>query len=335
MKIVVFEVEEWERDAFRDLQEDHEVIFAAGTADSMDLESYIDADVISVFIYSSLTAEILEKFTHLSLVATRSTGFDHIDVDWCKKNNVDIANVPTYGDNTVAEHVFGLLLTISHNMTEAIDRTRKGDFSQKGLRGFDLKGKKFGIIGTGSIGLNTASIARGFGMNVLAFDVKPKEDAAKDIGFTYCSMDDLLAESDIITIHVPYNKHTHHLIGEEEFGKMKDGVVLINTARGAIINIKAMLNALASQKVKAAGLDVLTEEPSIREEAELIRKSFQEGYDLEAILADHILLRLRNVYITPHSAFNTTEAITRILTTTVDNIKAFIRDQQKNLVTAS
>jgi D-lactate dehydrogenase len=148
-------------------------------------------------------------------------------------------------------------------------------------------------------------------------------------------MDDLLAESDIITIHVPYNKHTHHLIGEEEFGKMKDGVVLINTARGAIINIKAMLNALASQKVKAAGLDVLTEEPSIREEAELIRKSFQEGYDLEAILADHILLRLRNVYITPHSAFNTTEAITRILTTTVDNIKAFIRDQQKNLVTAS
>ncbi|MFP4384650.1 MAG: hydroxyacid dehydrogenase [Spirochaetia bacterium] len=335
MKIVVFEVEEWERDAFSDLQREHEVVFVVETADNVDLASYTDADVISVFIYSSLTDKILEKFTHLSLIATRSTGFDHIDTDWCEKNNVAVANVPTYGDNTVAEHVFGLLLTISHNMTEAIDRTRKGDFSQQGLRGFDLKGKIFGIIGTGSIGLNTASIARGFSMEVLAFDIKPKEEAGRRIGFTYCGMDDLLSQSDIISIHVPYNKHTHHLLGEEEFGKMKNGVVLINTARGAIVNTKALLNALASQKVKAVGLDVLSEEPSIREEAELIRKSFQEGYDLEAILADHILIRLRNVYITPHSAFNTTEAIKRILTTTVDNIKSFISDQKKNLVTAS
>ncbi len=334
MKIVVFEVEEWERVEFQELEKEHNIYYETGNIGDTDLESYRDADIISVFIYSDLSRKVLEKFTRLSLIATRSTGYDHIDTDYCSEKNIAVANVPTYGDNTVAEHVFGLLLTISHNMTEAIDRTRKGDFSQRGLRGFDLQDKNFGIIGTGSIGLNTAAIASGFRMNVFAYDVKPRPEEAGRIGFTYVALDELLAESDIISLHVPYNKHTHHLIGEEEFSKMKDGVVLLNTARGAIVNIKALLNALASKKVRAAGLDVLTEEPAIREEAELIRRSFQEGYDLEALLADHILLRLRNVYITPHSAFNTEEAIRRILTTTVDNIKSFIGNTKKNLVTA-
>jgi D-lactate dehydrogenase len=169
-------------------------------------------------------------------------------------------------------------------------------------------------------------------MNVLAFDVNPDEELARSEEFRYTDMDDLLETSDVVTLHVPATPKTHHLISRKEFEKMKDGVVLINTARGTIVDVQALVRALADGKVAAAGLDVLPEEPTIREEAELLRSVFREGYDLETLLADHILLRLRNVIITPHSAFNTCEAVGRILATTTDNITAFAQGAPQNIV---
>jgi D-lactate dehydrogenase len=169
-------------------------------------------------------------------------------------------------------------------------------------------------------------------MNVVAFDVFPNKDLAKKLGFEYRSMDDLLAESDIITLHVPANDKTYHLISDDQFNQMKDGMVLINTSRGSVVHIQALVRALANGKVAAAGLDVLPDEPTIHEESELLHSFFQKQHDLETLLADSVLLRLRNVIITPHSAFDTHEAVQRILDTTIKNIKAFIAGEPQNVV---
>jgi D-lactate dehydrogenase len=332
MKLAVFEIEQWECETFQELEDSNALEYIEEPLTKKNASQYADAEVITTFIYSDLSAEVLEQFDHLKLIATRSTGFDHIDMDYCQQKGIKVANVPSYGENTVAEHVFGLLLTISHNLTKAIDRTRKGDFSLQGLQGFDLRGKTLGVIGTGNIGQHVIGIARGFQMEVLAFDVKPKEELTSELGFRYAAMEEVLGNSDIVTLHVPANPKTHHLISTEQFEQMQDGVVLINTSRGAVVDVDALVAALAEGKVAAAGLDVLPEEPVMREEAELLRSVYQKEHNLETLLADHILLRLRNVYITPHSAFNTREAVQRILETTVGNIKGFTEGEAQNLV---
>jgi D-lactate dehydrogenase len=332
MKIAVFETEEWERAAFEGLNTGHEITFMEKPLTPDNADRHASADIVSTFIYSDLSSETLTHLNQLKMIATRSTGFDHIDGEYCKKQGVTVCNVPTYGDNTVAEHVFGLILTISHNLVTAIDRTRRGDFSLQGLRGFDLQGKTLGVIGTGNIGRCVIEIAKGFHMNIEAYDVAPDEEWAAHMGFRYLEMDQVLSEADIITVHVPANKKTHHLLSKKEFGRMKDGVILINTARGSVVDIQALVSALAEKKVAAAGLDVLPEEPTIREESELLRSLYRKRHDLETLLADHILLRLRTVYITPHSAFYTREAVQRILKTTVDNITAFAAGKPQNVV---
>jgi len=332
MKIVIFEIEPWERKAFESLQRGHDVVYERGRLDGDSVRNFADAEVVSTFIYSALDATVLAALPNLKLIATRSTGYDHIDLNACKKKNVRVANVPIYGENTVAEHVFALLLAISHHLIDAVDRTRRGDFSQTGLRGFDVQGKTMGIVGTGSIGCHTARIARGFGMAVVAFDLKANDAAAKEIGFPYLPLNEVLRRSDVVSLHVPANGKTHHMISKSEFDLMKDGAVLINTARGSVVDVKSLLTALASGKIAAAGLDVLPEEPVIREEAELLRSAFSQEHDLGTLLADHILLRLRNVLITPHSAFNTREAVERILDTTRANIEAFAAGTPENLV---
>ena len=332
MDIVIFEAEPWEEETFASLQEAHRVEFTEAPLTERNVESYADADAISTFIYSNLDREILSQFENLELVATRSTGYDHIALDYCREHGVTICNVPTYGSNTVAEHVFALLLALSHKIIDAVDRTRRGDFSLKNLRGFDLRQKTLGVIGTGEIGRCVIEIAAGFHMDVLAYDVNPDEEAAGELGFEYTSLDDLLSRSDVVSLHVPLNDETRHLLSYDEFDQMKDGAILINTARGDIVHTKALLRALSDGSVAAAGLDVLPEEPTIREEAELLRSIFREEHDLENLLADHVLLRMRNVIITPHSAFNTREAVERILETTVDNIAAYAAGEPRNAV---
>lgn len=331
MKLAVFEVEEWERGAFEKLDEGHEIRFLSDPLTPENAGPYTDAQVVSTFIYSELDRDTLSRFSDLRHIATRSTGFDHIDTSYCRERGISVSNVPTYGDNTVAEHVFGLLLAISHNLVESVERTRRGDFSLRGLRGFDLRGKTLGVLGTGSIGRYVIDIARGFHMEVLAYDLYPREGLAAKAGFRYVSLEEALGRSDIITLHIPATAETFNFLSEREFGMMKDGVVVINTARGTLIDVQALLRAITTGKVAAVGLDVLPEEPTIREEAELLR-SIAQKKPLEALLAGHILLRFRNVLITPHSAFNTREAVQRILDYTVENIAAFARGERMNLV---
>jgi D-lactate dehydrogenase len=332
MKIAVFEVEDWERESLERLGDKHDLSITEDTLNQENADTYADAEIISSFIYSDLNEKILSRFKGLKMIATRSTGYSHIDTGYCESKNIAISNAPDYAQHTVAEHVFGLLLTISHNITKAVERTSRGDFSFKGLEGFDLKGKTIGVIGTGDIGINVIRIARGFGMDVLAFDVKAEKNLESEFGFRYVPMDELLSSSDIITIHVPGNEKTKNLLSDKQFAMMKKGIVIINTARGSIIDTNALMKALSDGKVAAAGLDVLPEEPVIRDEAELLRSSFQAGYDHQKILADQVLLRLSNVYITPHSAFYTRDAMQRLLDTTIENINASAEGKPQNLV---
>lgn len=334
MKISIFEIEDWERESFSALQDDHEVVFVREPLTAELTAEHSDAEAISTFIYSALDGSVLRNFAGLRLIATRSTGFDHIDTRYCAEHGVTVCNVPSYGENTVAEHVFGLLLTISHRLREALDRTRRGDFSVAGLQGFDLRGKTLGVIGTGQIGQCVIEIAKGFRMRVLAFDVKPDPAVADRLGFEYAGLEDLLGNSDVVTLHLPANDKTRNFLSADQFQRMKQGAVLINTSRGSVVDVQALLRALADGQIAAAGLDVLPEEPTIREEAELLHSLFHKKHNLETLLADHVLLRLSNVYITPHSAFNTREALQRILDTTLANICAFAQGKPNNVVEA-
>jgi len=333
MRIAVFELEDWEQQAFGELEADHRVSYHTQPLEAANAADFAEVEAISPFIYSELDRRTLDALPNLRLIATRSTGYDHIDLAAARERGITVCNVPSYGENTVAEHVFGLLLTISHNLTEAIDRTRRGDFSPRGLRGFDLRGRTLGVVGTGAIGRHVVDIAGGFGMPVLAYDLHPDEDLAARDGVRYVELDELLAGADVITLHLPETDATRGLIDAEAFHRMRDGVVLINTARGGLVDVHALLRALADGKVRAAGLDVLPEEPVIREETEVLHSLFQEEYDYRTLLADHVLLRMRNVFITPHSAFNTEEALRRILDTTVANLAGFAAGRPRSVVT--
>jgi len=332
MKIAIFETEPREAAEFDELGHGNDLTLSEHPLRADNAGQYADAEIISTFIYSRLDREVLAHLPRLKLIATRSTGFDHIDMAWCAEHGIKVANVPTYGESTVAEHVFALLLTISHRLREAMERARSGRFSPQGLEGFDLQGKTIGVIGTGNIGRHVIRIARGFGMDVVAFDIRPDEALTADAGVRYASMDDLLSASDVITLHVPALPQTEHLLDARAFARMKQSVVVINTARGSVIDSRALIEALRSGKVAAAGLDVLSDEPLIREEAELISSIYENLHDIRGLVADHILLTMPNVVVTPHSAFNTREAIRRITATTVANIIAFLDRRPVNLV---
>lgn len=343
-KIAFFEIEEWEEPylitalsgtppkAVENQLNNIEVSFFTEKLSLENVGLAKDCDIISVFIDSEVSKEVLAVLPNLKMIATRSTGFDHIDLEACKQHGITICTVPYYGENTVAEHTFGLILNLSRKMYHSICRTKEGDFSLDGLRGFDLMGKTLGIVGMGHIGQHVARIAKGFEMNVLAYDVNQDKKMAKKLGFIYASLEDLLKGSDIISLHVPYNEHTHHLINSSNINVIKKGAYLINTARGGIIETQALIDGLAKGIIAGAGLDVLEEECYIKEEKELLSKGFSKKCDLKTMLQNHILLEQENVIITPHNAFNSKEALERILETTVSNIKSFIKGKPVNIV---
>lgn len=336
-KVVFFELEKFglgnRKDYTKQFLKGHNVTFIDEPLTDKNADKAGDADAVAFFIYSQINDKILKKLSKAKLVATMSTGFDHVNLDDCRKMNVVACNVPAYGDNTVAEHAMALLLAIARNLVPSIERTRKGDFNLDGLRGFDLKGKIMGIVGTGRIGRNVAHYAEGFGMKVIAFDKFPNDALAKECGFTYVSLDQLFAESDVISMHLPEMPETHHIININNVRKIKKGCVLINTARGGLIETEAILVGLKEGIFSACGLDVLEEEVTIKEEAELLHETFQKATDMKVLLEEHMLLTHPKVLVTPHNAFNSDEALMRILDTTIDNINAFFSGVPKNKIT--
>ncbi len=333
MKIAFFEVEDWEIPKIRELLAGYSLKFFKEKLNSENIKEIGDFDVLSVFIYSKVDENVLKAMPNLKLITTRSTGFDHIDLKACQAKKITVCNVPTYGANTVAEHAFALILAISRKIIESVERTKKGNFDLKDLRGFDLKGKTIGVVGgCGNIGRHVVRIAHGFEMNILVFDVKKDEKFAKEMGFRFVDMDTLLGNSDIITLHVPLIPATKHMINSENISKIKKGAVLINTARGGLIETEALIKGLDQGIIAYAGLDVLEEECAMKEERELLTSEFTKTCDLRKVLEQHILIENPKVIITPHNAFNSQEALMRILETTIENIKSFIGGMFVNLV---
>ncbi len=332
MNITFFELEPWEKEFFEKNLKSHNLKFINGHLDEKILPQIKDTELLVVFIYSHIDQKIISKLPKLKAIATMSTGFDHINLTDCKKKKITVSNVPAYGDNTVAEHAFALILALSRRIVESVERTRKGSFSFEGLRGFDLKGRTIGVVGTGRIGRCVVQIAKGFGMNVLATDAFPNKEFAKQMNFKYVPLNNLLSNSDVITLHTPYTKETHHLINMNNVKKIKNGAVLINTARGGLVETHSLLYALDNEILSAVGLDVLEEECEIKEEKQLLSKIYQRSCNIATLLEEHMLLEHDNVLITPHNAFNSKEAIQRILDTTLENVKGFVNNKAVNLV---
>ncbi len=224
-----------------------------------------------------------------------------------------------------------MILALSRNVHRAYVRTAAGNYSLEGLRGFDLKGKRLGVVGAGSIGLHVVRMARGFDMDVVVSDLRQTRLLAEVLGFRYVDLDELLATSDVVSLNLPYSPAVHHLIDRERLSKMKRGALLINTARGPLIDTEALLWALDEGILGGAGLDVFEGEDVMeREEALLAQPGAEE--QLRAAMRVHLLQRRENVVLTPHIAFNSHEAVRRILDTTVDNIAGFLRGRPQNVV---
>ncbi|WOB10898.1 NAD(P)-dependent oxidoreductase [Piscinibacter gummiphilus] len=285
------------------------------------------AQVLCVFVRTPVTRELLQRMPALQLVATRSAGVDHVDLDACRERNIAVVHVPDYGAATVAEHTFALLLALARHLFEARARALRGSFSYRGLTGFELEGKVLGVVGCGRIGTHVARIARGFGMKVLAFD--PRPEVAISLGIDLVGWSELLERSDILSLHVPLTPETHHLLDDNAFARIKPGVVLLNTARGGLIDEEALLRALDRGAVSAAGLDVLEHEGGTSPEAPMGCEGLgcDRGWE-----TSHPLLSHPRVLATPHVGFNTREAVARILHETIDNIAAWQAGQTRHRV---
>lgn len=333
MRIVFFEMSPVEQEIITQLLPAHECVFVAGVLSEENVQSIARSEAICVFVNSQVNRTVINALSELKFVATRSTGFDHIDLSAAKERGIAVSAVPGYGSRTVAEFTFGLILTLSRNIFRARLRLLEGaDFSVGDLQGFDLFGKTLGVVGTGRIGKNVVSIAHGFGMRVLAYDLYPDSDFAGTVGLSYVGLPELLAQSDIVTLHAPSTKETHHLVNAGNVFSMKKGALLINTARGELIETDAMVRALAAGHLGGVGLDVLEDEYSLREEAELLARAPEKLTDFKMLYENHLLMDQPNAVLTPHIAFSTREAVREILDTTAKNIQAYASGVPQNIV---
>lgn len=285
------------------------VIFAGPNLEG---DVFIDAckpaEVISCFIYNKFPRAVIERLPNLKLLCTRSVGFDHIDIDACKERGITVCNVPDYGSHVIAEHVFALLLSTLRHINEGDRRVQSGVFDYHGLRGMALKGKTIGILGTGKIGRKVAKIAYGYEMSIIAYDVCRTEELVKDLGVQYVSFEELLHQSDIITLHLPAMKEMDHILNAAVFAQMKDGVVLVNTARGSLIDSNALLDALNSGKVAHALLDVLEHE-----------RTFEENRDI---------INHPHVVVTPHIAFYADDSMRNMYLDSIQSIEQWLSGKE-------
>jgi D-lactate dehydrogenase len=316
MKVVVFSAKPYDRRFLAAAGGAHELHYldARLTLDTVPLAR--DAEAVCVFVNDQVDRPVLAALKQhgIKLVALRSAGFNHVDLVAAQELGVAIARVPSYSPEAIAEHTLALILSLNRNIHRAYARVREGNFALEGLLGFGLKGKTVGIIGTGRIGMAVARIMKGFGCHILAFDHVTDWELA-DLDGAYVPLEQLFAVSDIITIHCPLTPRTKHLITERTIRRMKPGVMLINTSRGAIIDTRAVVAGLKSGKIGYLGLDVYEEEGDL---------FFEDLSD--KLLQDDIFARLLtfpNVLITGHQAFFTAEAMTSIATTTMSNITSF------------
>jgi len=328
--IIFFEAEDWEREIIGDTLGDALLVKEKLTVENV--SKFSEVEIVSCFIYSTLNREVLEKMPKLRCIATRSTGFDHIDIEYCKAQNITVCNVPEYGSNTVAEHTIALILSLTRAIYQSVNQAKQLNFDHQQIRGVDLFGKTIGIIGLGKIGINVLRIAHGFKMKPVVHTRTQDPELRQKYGVEYVDLDTLLARSDVISLHLPLNEHTTHIINKENVKKIKHGSYLVNTARGGLVETEAIILGLNEGIFAGVALDVLEEEKELSEEAAILSPQFQKDADLRTLIMDHYLMTHPKVLITPHNAFNSTEALNRIEHTTIDNIQAYLDNKPINTV---
>ncbi len=318
MKIAVFSTKPYDQ-TFLSLANqsfDHELVFLESRLEEQTVQLAQGFSAVCVFVNDMVNRQVLEKLSEqgIRLIALRCAGFNNVDIKAADELGITVVRVPAYSPYAVAEHTVSLMLALNRKIHRAYNRVREGNFSLEGLLGFDLHGKTVGIVGTGKIGTVVAQILTGFGCEVLAYDLSPNP-TCEDLGIAYVTLDELLTQSNIVTLHCPLTPETHHLINADSINQMRDGVMLINTSRGAILDTQAVIPALKSGKIGYLGLDVYEEEGDL----------FFEDLSSQVIQDDVFsrLLTFPNVLITGHQAFFTDNALKNIAETTLDNITAY------------
>lgn len=327
-RLCVFDAKKYEQEAFSKLQPDDvdiQYIDTKLTPESVSLAK--GANAVCIFVNDVVNRAVLEKLASfkVKLVALRCAGFNNVDLEAAQELGISVARVPAYSPYAVAEHALALMMTLNRKTHKAYNRTREGNFYLNRLVGFDMHGRTAGVIGTGKIGKCMANILVGMGMKVIAWDAYPDEAFAKQAGMEYVELDTLLEESDVITLHVPLLPSTHHLIDDEAIQKMKDGVMLINTSRGGLVNTIDLIQGLKEKKIGSAGLDVYEEE-----------KDYFFSDHTGDIIGDDTLARLisfPNVLVTSHQAFLTSDALENIADTTLGNVREFREGKQQGELT--
>jgi len=321
-KIAFFGAKPYDISSFDQVNKDfnYDIKYYKGHLNKNNLVLTQGTDAVCIFVNDTADAEIIDGLAKngVKLLALRCAGYNNVDLA-AAKGKMKIVRVPAYSPYAVAEHAVALMLSLNRKIHRAYWRTRDGNFSLHGLMGFDMHGKTAGIIGTGKIAKILIKILKGFGMNIVAYDLYPDYAFAEEQGITYTTLDELYKQSDIISLHCPLTDKTKYLINDISICKMKDNVMIINTGRGLLIHTNALIEGLKNKKIAAAGLDVYEEEGDY----------FYEDKS-DKIIDDDVLARLlsfNNVIVTSHQAFFTKEALHNIAETTLLNIKAFMENQ--------
>jgi len=329
-RVAFFGVKSWERSLIEkeiaNLDSVGVGIFEGEVEDNMELAGKYE--VLSISIHSAIDKAIIDKLSGLKMIATRSTGVDHIDLAECKRRKIAVANVPEYGSRSVAEYAIALMLAVAKKIVPAHQSIEEGEFSPEGLTGVDIFGKRLGVVGVGKIGENVIRIGKGLGMKILGVEKNQNPALAKKLGFKYADLETCLREADFVTLHVPSIPETFHLINKKNIKLMKDSAILINTCRGPVVETEAIVWALNNKKLRGVGMDVTEEEDKV-ESISMVTSNLPTKDDLQRVLSYHLLRDRDDVVFTPHNAFNTEEAIGRIIKTTVENIEGFIKNVDK------
>lgn len=326
MKIAFFSSKIYDKIYFNRSNTYHELKYFENplNAESVDLTNGYDG--VCVFVNDQLNAEVIAQLAarNIKIIALRCAGFNNVDLQAAQKQGIAVVRVPAYSPHAVAEHAVALIMTLNRKTHKAYNRVREGNFSLERLTGFDLYGKTVGVVGTGKIGEAFAFIMKGFGCKVMAYDIHPNP-VLINAGVQFVELDELFAQSDVISLHCPLTPQTNRLINSESLEKMKPNAMLINTSRGGLIDTKAVINALKNGKLGYLGIDVY------EQEADLFFNDFSES-----IIQDDMLMRLMsfpNVLITAHQGFFTEEALTQIAQVTLQNLSDFENNQLSETTT--
>ncbi|GHA60430.1 2-hydroxyacid dehydrogenase [Photobacterium aphoticum] len=318
MKVAVFSTKKYDQHSFTAVNQQyhHQLDFFDFRLTEQTARMAHGYDAVCAFVNDDLSRPVLESLaaSGIKLIAMRCAGFDKVDLDAAKDLNIQVVRVPAYSPEAIAEHTLGLMLSLNRRIHRAYQRTRDANFSLEGLTGFNFHGKTVGVIGTGKIGIATIRILKGLGMNVLAYD--PFENpVALELGVRYTTLDEIYEKSNVITLHCPMTEENYHMLNAEAFAKMRDGVMIINTSRGELLNSKDAIEALKNSKIGSLGIDVYENEKDL----------FFEDKSND-VITDDVFRRLsacHNVLFTGHQAFLTDEALANIADTTLNNIAMF------------